>query len=118
MIKIGLITDAGADLPKEITEKNQIEVVPVKMFWPEIDNLSGENVFQKTREAEKMGVKTFGKTSQSALQDFLLVFKKQLSIFENIIYIGLSSKLSDTFNVAVQAKNFLEEDLQKRIFFS
>jgi len=47
MEKIGIITDEAADLPKEIIEKYQIAVVPVKLDWPEIENLSGENTFQK-----------------------------------------------------------------------
>jgi len=61
--KIGLVVDEGADLPREIIEKYQIAVVPVKMEWPDIENLPGENTFQKMREAEKRGIKSFGKTS-------------------------------------------------------
>ena len=36
MAKIGLVIDEGADLTKEIIERYQIEVVPLKMEWPEI----------------------------------------------------------------------------------
>jgi len=64
MQKIGLVADAVADLSRELTERHQIEVVPVKMDWPELEALSGNNTFQKMREMEKKGITSFGKTSQ------------------------------------------------------
>lgn len=116
MQKIGLVTDGAADLPEELIEKHQMAIVPVKMDWPDVENLPGNNTFQKIREGEKRGVKTFGKTSQPSPKDFLIAFKKQLEIFEKIICITVTSKLSGTYNSAFQAKNFLTEEEKKRIF--
>jgi len=116
MEKIGIITDEAADLPREIIEKHQIAIVPVKMDWPEIENLPGENTFQKMRELEKQGIKSFGKTSQPSPKDFLDTFRKQLERFDNIVCITLTSKLSGTYNSAIQAKNFLEIEKQRRVF--
>jgi len=70
MNKIGLVVDERADLPQEIIEKYQMAVVPVKMDWPEIENLPGENTFQKMREAEKREIKSFGKTLNLPLKIF------------------------------------------------
>lgn len=64
MEKIGIATEEGADLPQEIIEKYQIATAPIKMHWPEIENLPGDNTFQKMRTAVKLGVESFGKTSQ------------------------------------------------------
>ena len=116
MNKIGLVADEGADLPQEIIEKHQMAVVPVKMDWPDLENLPGENTFQKMREAEKRGIKSFGKTSQPSPKDFLEAFKKQLERFDKIICITLTSKLSGTYNSANQAKNILPPEDQKRVF--
>lgn len=116
MNKIGLVVDEGADLPQEIIEKHQMAVVPVKMDWPDLENLPGENTFQKMREAEKRGIKSFGKTSQPSPKDFLEAFKKQLERFDKIICITLTSKLSGTYNSANQAKNILSPEEQKRVF--
>ena len=116
MNKIGLVVDEGADLPQEIIEKHQMAVVPVKMDWPDLENLPGENTFQKMREAEKRGIKSFGKTSQPSPKDFLEAFKKQLERFDKIICITLTSKLSGTYNSANQAKNILPSEDQKRVF--
>ena len=116
MNKIGLVVDEGADLPKEIIEKNQIATIPIKMDWPDIENLPGENTFQKMREAEKRGIKSFGKTSQPSPKDFLDSFKKQLEKFDKILCLALTSKLSGTYNSAIQAKDLLEPEQKERIF--
>ena len=113
---MGLVVDEGADLPQEIIEKYQMAVVPVKMEWPDIENLPGENTFQKMREAEKRGIKSFGKTSQPSPKDFLDAFTKQFEKFDKIICITLTSKLSGTYNSANQARGILSEEDQKRVF--
>jgi len=116
MKKIGLVTEEAADLPKEIIERYQIAIAPIKMDWSDIENLPGENTFQKMREAEKREIKSFGKTSQPSPKDFIDAFKKQLEKFEKVLCITLTSKLSGTYNSAIQARNFLEPEEQKRIF--
>lgn len=116
MREIGVITDGGAGFSQEAIKKYEIGVVPIKVFWPEIENLPGSNIFQKMREAERLKINSFGKTSQPSLKDFLDIFNEKLNNFEKIIGIFLSSKLSGTFNVANQARNFLKKDDQKRIF--
>ena len=114
--KIGLVVDEVADLPKEIIEKHQMVVVPVKMDWPDVEKLPGENTFQKMREAERRDIKSFGKTSQPSPKDFLEVFKEQLGKFDKIICPTVTSKLSGTYNSALQAKNFLSPEKGKRVF--
>jgi len=116
MEKIGIVTDEAVDLPKEIIEKHQIAVVPVKLFWPEIENLPGDNTFQKMRELEKGEIKNFYKTSQPSIKDFLEKYNLQFSRFEKILCITLTSKLSGTHNSAVQAVRFLEKNKQDNIF--
>ena len=116
MEKKGIITDEAADLPKEIIENEQIAVVPVKLDWPEIENLSGENTFQKMRELEKLGMKSFGKTSQPSPKDFIDTYNLRLERFDKVICITLTSKLSGTYNSAIQGKNFLTPQDQEKVF--
>lgn len=116
MAKIGIVTDEAADLPPELVETHKIAVVPVKLYWPEIESLPGENTFQKMRELEKRGIKSFGKTSQPSPKDFIDKYREQLKFFEKIICITLTSQHSGTFNSANQAKNFLLPEEQERIF--
>jgi DegV family protein with EDD domain len=116
MEKIGIITDEAADLTQDIIEKNQIVVVPVKLNWPELEKMPGNNNFQKMRELEKRGIESFGKTSQPSVKDFLDRYNLQLEKFEKIICVALTSKLSGTYNSAVQAKSFLKPEDRERVF--
>jgi len=106
---IGIVTDEACDLPKEIIEKYNIGIVPLNVFWPEIENIPGENVFQKIRELEKRGDKSFAKTSQPSPKAFIDVFESQLEKFEKIICLTITSKHSGTYNSACQAKRFMGE---------
>ena len=114
--KIGLVIDEGADLPKEIIERHQIDVISLKMDWSDIEGLPGENTFQKMRELEKRGIKSFGKTSQPSPKDFLDAFRRQFEKFEELICITITSVHSGTYNSACQAKNFLEPEKQEKVF--
>lgn len=116
MKKICIVVDAAVDLPQEVIEKYQIALTPIKMDWPDLENMPGENTFQKMRELERRGIKTFGKTSQPSPKDFSDAYKKQLESFEKVLCITITSKLSGTYNSAVQGVKFLPADQQKRIF--
>jgi len=112
--KIGLVIDETFDLPQEIIEENKITVVKFKLDFQELANIPG-NVYEKAREGERRGIKSLIKTSQPSINDFLSAFKEKLKEFEEILCITISSKLSGTHNSAVQAKKFLEQELQKRV---
>src|SRR4030042_854445 len=106
---IGIVTDEACDLPKEIIEKYNIGIVPLNVSWPEIESIPGENIFQKIRELERRGDKSFAKTSQPSPKAFMDVFNKQLELFEKIICFTITSKHSGTFNSSCQAKRFMGE---------
>ena len=117
MNKIGIVIDEGADLTPDIIAKHQIAVVPLKLEWPsEIENLPGETVFHRMKEADKRGIKVFCKTSQPSPKDYLDLYKKQLEKFEKLLCITVTSKLSGTYNSAIQAKSFLPEEQNNRVF--
>ena len=114
--KIGLATEQAADLTPELIDKLQISIAEVQLLWPELDKMPGNNTFQKMRELEKRGMKSFGKTSQPSPKSFLDAYKKQLEKFDYIICVTITSKLSGTYNSAVQGRNFLSPEEQKRVF--
>ena len=106
--KIGIVADEGGDLPEKLIKDHQISVVPFRVDLGEMKNIAG-NIYQKIREAEKRGIKSFIKTSQPSLGDFLKAFKEKLKHFEQIICVTVTSKHSGTFNCAFQAREFLPE---------
>ncbi len=116
MKKIGLIACRSADLPEEIIQKHEIEVVPFKWDWPEAEGIPGETTYDIQREAERRGIKSFAKTSQPSPKIFLDAYRKMLEQFEEIVCICITSKLSGTYNSAIQAKSFLKPEEKERIF--
>jgi len=116
MEKIGIVTEEAADLPADIVTEHQIAIVPVKLDWPEIENIPGENTFQKMRELERRGIKSFGKTSQPSPNDFLEKYRFQLEKFEKVLCITLTSKLSGSNNSANLAKKFLNSEDGEKVF--
>lgn len=114
--KIGLVVDEGADLPEELIRKYQITVVPFSINWPDGESLPGSNIFQQMREAEKQGIKSLIDTSQPSPKQFIDVFRNKFPDFEKILCLVISSKLSGTFNSAIQAKDFLSPAEKERVF--
>lgn len=106
--KIAIVADEGGDLPKELIEKYEIGIVPFKVDLGEMKDLPG-NIYQKIKEAEKKGLKSFIKTSQPSPGDFLKMFQEKLKKSKEIICLTITSKHSGTYNSALQAREFLKE---------
>lgn len=115
MGRIGIVTEETADLPQQIIERNQIEIVPVILNWPELEGLPGYNTFQKMRELGKRGDTSFGKTAQPSPQDFLERYRSLFKQFDKVLCITITSKLSGSYNSAVLAKSIIEPEYQGKI---
>jgi len=116
MKKIGLLIGESADVPEEIIAKYQMRVIPYILNWEGSENIPGENIYQKMREADKQGLKSLPKTSQPSPSTFKKNFEDELRDSERVLCITLSSGVSGGYNSALQARNLLKEDEQKRIF--
>ena len=116
-VSVGIVTEGNIVLlPAKVLERYQIETVDVIVDWPEGENLSGDNIFQKMREVDKLKIKTFPKTSQSTAKSYLEAFKKQLGKFEKVICLSITSKVSGCYNSASQAREMLEEEKKERVY--
>ncbi|MFA5431488.1 MAG: DegV family protein [Candidatus Paceibacterota bacterium] len=112
---IGFVTDEVGDIPEEMANENKISIVKYKIDFQELSEIPG-NIYQKIREGERMGIKNLLiKTSQPSINDFLSVFKEKLKKFEEVLCITFSSKISGAYNSALQAKKFLEKELQNKV---
>jgi DegV family protein with EDD domain len=108
MEKIKIITDSTADLPNELYDKYDIEVLPLLINFGEESYLDGveinaNKVFDKI-EKEKM----LPTTAQVTPNRFVEVYKKYLSEGYKIISIHMSSVMSGTYQSAYIAKEMLE----------
>ena len=111
--KIGLVVDDVCALPEKIINDFQIEIVEIKLYFPEWDKFPEENFYQIMKET-----KAGPKTSAPSPGDYLKAYKKILEKFEKILVITLSSKLSATYNSARQAKEFMPHPSKIEIFDS
>ena len=112
--QIGIVADETIDLPEGMIKENNIGIVRFKLDFQDLADIPG-NIYEKAREGERRGMKTLIKTSQPSINDFFAAFKEKLKEVENIICITLSSKVSGTYNSAVQAKKFLGAEFEKRV---
>lgn len=112
MEKIKLITDSTSDLPKDLIQKYNIEVLPLivnigeESFYDN-ENITSEELCRKVSEGSH-----FPKTSQITPQRFIEVFEKYINEGYKILCMNLSSKLSGTVQSAMLAKSeFKDEDI-------
>lgn len=102
MIKI--VCDSISDLPQEILEKYNVDIVPLTVIFNHKEYLAGENLttkdfYKMLRESDSMP-----KTSQATYVQFKSVFEKYDENTQ-IIYISGSSIASGTYQSAMLAKN-------------
>ena len=116
-VSIGIVTENNVvGLPEKVMARYQIETADAIVDWPAGENLPGENIYQKMKEADRRGIKEFPKTSQATPKSYFDVFKKQLEKFDKVLCISISSKLSGCYNSACQAKEMLSEEERKRVY--
>jgi len=108
-VSIGIVVDDVAGLLPKIIERYQIEIVSAILDWPEGKKIAGKNIYQKMRETDRLGIKTFPKTFQPTPKSYLAAFEKQLQKFDKILCITITSKISGCYNSAKQAEEMVGE---------
>ena len=105
---IQIVTDSTADLPDNLTKEYQISVVPLYVNVKTADGLEslrdGIDIDHTTFYKTLANDDNLPTTSQPSVQDFIEVYKPIVDAGSQIISIHVSSKLSATYNAALQAK--------------
>ena len=110
MRRIILSTESGADLPKDLVEKYEIQVVPMHVIMDGKDYLDGglsvEDVFDYYSRTKKIP-----STSATNVQEYHDLFTKIRSAFPDsiIIHVGYTSKASASFQSALIAAEDFED---------
>jgi len=115
-MKIKILTDLSITIPESFIKENDIGIIPIKLSWEEkgIDGIiKNSDLFKKMRESTDT---SSPKTSQPSIGDFKTPFEEALKENDFVIFLSLSSKISGTYNAALQAKKFLKKEDQDRIF--
>ncbi|HOB20282.1 MAG TPA: DegV family protein, partial [Candidatus Atribacteria bacterium] len=109
MNKVKIFTDSTVDLSKELVEKYEIGVVPLYVNIEDSSYLDGVEI--TTADLYKLvGEKqTLPKTSTAPVTDFVNAFAPWINAGYDIIFIGVSSKLSSTYQTAALAGREFDE---------
>ncbi|WP_210994339.1 DegV family protein [Haploplasma modicum] len=115
MRKVKIITDSTADLSKELINELDIEVLPLGVNFGDDFYKDGVDIDTKTlyELVEKNG--ELPKTSAISPGVFILEFEKWINEGYDVIYLGIGSTISGTFQSAMVAKSEFSDD---NVFFS
>ncbi len=107
--RVKIIADSTCDLPVEILNNNQVEIVPLYVEFGSKSFRDGEELIpsQLFKLVEEMGV--LPKTASPTPYDFQKVYDKYVSQDYDILVLTLSSKMSSSFqNAVIAASEFPE----------
>ncbi|WP_456276992.1 DegV family protein [Bacillus sp. AK128] len=110
-MSIKIITDSSSDLPKDLIEKYDIEIVPLNIQFGEKHFKSGVTIDNETFYKMMKESKELPKSACPAPFDFLESYKKT---DDDLIVLTISKALSATYESAVLAKNMLLEEQPDR----
>ena len=110
MQKIKIITDSTIDIPSELLEKNDIEVIPVLINFGEDSYLDGVEITTSKMIERINKENALPTTAQITPIRFEETFKKYLDQGYKIITLLLSSEMSGTYQSACIAKEMLETE--------
>lgn len=108
-MKIAVMTDSTAYIPKELREKHQIHVVPLsvvfddKSYREELD-ITTEQFYDKLRNANELPT-----TSQPAVGDFVTKLNELAKDYDAVISIHISGKLSGTIESVRSAAQLVDD---------
>ena len=105
-----IVTDSAADIPEDMMEELNIYMVPVKINFGNHSYLDKVSLSAEEFYAELVKNPEHPKTSQPSPGDFRRQFEFLGSHFDNVIYIGVSSKISGTFQSAQTASERIQGD--------
>lgn len=110
MRRIILSTESGADLPKELVEKHQIQVVPMHVIIDGKDYLDGELSVEEVFDFYSR-TKKIPSTTATNVHEYHELFTKIRVNFPDsiIIHIGYTSKASASFQSALIAAEDFED---------
>lgn len=107
---IKIVTDSTADIPPQLAKSLGITIVPLYVRFGEKALKDGVEITQDQFFEKLQTESIHPNTSQPSPQDFIDVYQKLAPDCDGIVSIHISSKLSGTYDSAIQAKKLLGND--------
>lgn len=114
-LPIGFITDSACDLPKELIDKYQIQVVPLKIHFGEQFFLDGLTLKPKELYKKMDSSPIYPNSAQPSYHDFLNKYDYLASHYDSIIGIHISAKLSGVWSNSNKAGTSISQQQNKDI---
>lgn len=109
-----IITDTSANLPQSFIEKNDLTVLAFSYMMDGVEHFETDGGFDGGEYYGYMREGNVVTTSQIAPQRYIDVMEPLLENGEDVLYIGMSSGISGSFNSSVIAANELREKYPER----
>lgn len=115
---VKIVTDSTADIPQQLAQELDINIVPVyvrfgnEIFRDRID-ITEDQFYQRLVDDP-----IHPKTMQPSPQDFANTYRAIGEKAEGIVSIHVTSKLSGTYNAAVQGKKEVQQDFPVEVIDS
>jgi len=100
---VAVVTDSAACIPSDLLEKYNIRVVPLVVVWGEQSLADGVDIQPDEFYRRLQSAKIMPSTSQAPVGWFLKVYRELLDEGSDVLTVVISSKLSGTYQSAVQA---------------
>lgn len=116
MRKIIVMSDSTCDLSKEILSKRNIHTIPLKVCFNEevyLDsvNITAVELYKKVKELNMLP-----KTAAATITEFSEYITKLVNEGNDIIYCGIGSKLSSTYQNLLISLKEVGEDIASHVF--
>jgi DegV family protein with EDD domain len=107
---VRIVTDSTADIPPSIAEALDINTIPVyvrfgRQVYRDIIDISHDELYARLANDP-----VHPTTSQPSPNDFATVYRQLLQPGDEIVSIHVSSKLSGTYNAALQGRELVESN--------
>ena len=110
MNKIKIVTDSTIDLPNDLVEKYNIEILPLLINFGEESYLDGVELTCNEMQDRIDRENVLPTTAQVTPTRFEECFEKNLKDGYKVLAMTISSKMSGTYQSACIAKNMIESD--------
>jgi uncharacterized protein len=112
---IALVTDSSCDLPQQVLDHYQINMVPISMFFGEnhyLDKLtvSPDQFYDLLDESP-----SFPSTAQPNMKTFQNIYSHLATHYESVIAVHLSKEFSGTYQNSKKAGEMISSELLKKI---
>lgn len=109
-MSVRIVTDSTSDIPPHVAQELGIAVVPLSVIFGEESYKEGVEISHDLFYERLGRSKQLPTTSAPSVGDFVETYRKVLDDTDEIVSIHLSSKLSATYDNAVQAAAILADE--------